>query len=125
MSILETIANMVFEQVKDLIKPTQTDLKFYPSESQYNGIYDCVVYSFVPLLNDGVKAQARFTVDCFSIDYLKAHAIVYKIDDLVTIGDESLTDNILGFTHDGGGEIYNSDTKQWKVKAIYTVTYRR
>nr|WP_302599971.1 hypothetical protein [uncultured Cellulosilyticum sp.] len=125
MSVLETIVNMTFESVKDLIKPSQTDTKFYPNESQKKGIYDCVVYGFVPLLNDGIKGQARFTVDCFSTDYLKAHSMVDQLDNLVTIGSTPLTDEILEVSHDGGGEIYNSDTEQWKVKAIYTVKYRR
>lgn len=84
-----------------------------------------VKYSYVPLTNDAIKATARFEVTAVSNSIGTSLEIIDNISRvLLTLGDTPLTSDILAVEHNGGGQLFNEETKTWHIKANYLILYK-
>lgn len=84
-----------------------------------------VRYSYIPVTSDKVKAQARFETTAVSNNIGQSFEIINKIKSIIlTKGDIPLNDNILSVSVNGGGQLYNEETKTWHVKTNFTITYK-
>lgn len=84
-----------------------------------------VRYSYSPLTNDGVKAVSRFECTAVADSIGQSLEIIKNINRvLLTVGDNVLTNDILEVEQNGGGQLYNEDTKTWHVKANYLIRYK-
>lgn len=109
--------------LKRLLKSTVSDPRIYMNAPVYTG--DCIVYSFTPLISDGVTAQSRIEVDCYSSDYTKSYEILKTIEKLmVTVGDDPRTENILSIEKNGGGYVFDKNVKYHMFKAIFSIKER-
>lgn len=113
-----------------------TELKSLLNSSSNNtGIYlnktdktDSIVYRFINLTSDGIKEQNRLEISCLSLDYLKVNAILERVKAiLLTVGDEQFNNDVLEIALNGGGYLFDDDTKNHIVKAFFIVKnrYRR
>lgn len=82
-------------------------------------------YNFVTLTYDGVKAQSQFELTIINLDVLKCYEIKNRIDDLlVTVGDSTLTTDILSCYQNGGGQYFDDDLNAFRLKVNYTIISR-
>ncbi|KXL53377.1 hypothetical protein CLNEO_13480 [Anaerotignum neopropionicum] len=113
-----------------------TELKSLLNSSSNNtGIYlnktdktDSIVYRFINLTSDAIKEQNRLEISCLSQDYLKVNAILERVKAiLLTVGDEQFNNDVLEIALNGGGYLFDEDTKNHIVKAFFIVKnrYRR
>lgn len=113
-----------------------TELKSLLNSSSNNtGIYlnktdktDSITYRFINLTSDAIKEQNRLEISCLSQDYLKVNAILERVKEiLLTVGDEQFDNDVLEITLNGGGYLFDEDTKNHIVKAFFIVKnrYRR
>ena len=91
----------------------------------YGNDYPFIRYIYTPLTSDGVKAQARLDLTAVSPSIATSLDTITECNkSLITIGDLPVDDNILEIRLNGGGSLYNEDTKTFHVKAIYTILYK-
>lgn len=99
------------------------------STSNYTGIYlnktdksDSITYRFINLSSDRIKEQNRLEINCLSKDYLKANQILDRVKSvLLTFGDEQFNNDVLEIALNGGGYLFDDDTKNHIVKAFFIV----
>lgn len=120
----------------DILEKLENDneLKLLLKSTPYNtGIYlnitdksDSIVYRYNNLTSDGVKEQNRLEISCLSKDYVKANQILDRVKTiLLTIGDNQFNEDILEITLNGGGYLFEVDTNNHIIKAIFIVKNRR
>jgi len=116
--ILEVIKNDT--EIISLINPIVNNLKIYSMGTTYIG--DCIVYNYIQLLNDGIKAQDRLEITVHSNNEAKANQIVDRVKQLlITVGDWQKVNGILEISQSGGGSLFDDETKVFKVKAFFVV----
>lgn len=117
LSILKNDTELTF-----ILKPTETDKKIYMYETTRSN--NCIVYNFIPVTDDGIKAQSRLDITCISKNYDTAYIMLERIKQLlITIADDHLTNNILTIEQNGGGSL--KDGEVHKLKAFFVVKYRK
>lgn len=111
------------QELKELLKPIVTDGKFYLESTSTKD--EGVVYKYAQITNDGVKAQSRFEVDCISSNYVTAYDTVERIKNLlITLGDSSLSRQIIDVKQNGGGYMFEKELKLHIFKAIFILKER-
>lgn len=107
-------------ELKQLLNATKLDPKIYTTGRIYSG--DCLVYSYVPLISDGVIIQSRIEINCYSSDYVKGYKLLRAVQRLlITVGDSTLNNTILNIEQNGGGYIFDENIKVHMFKAIFSI----
>ena len=107
-----------------------TELKLLLNSTSNNtGIYlnktdksDSITYRFINLSSDGIKEQNRLEINCLSLNYIKANQILDRVKAiLLTFGDEQFNNDVLEIVLNGGGYLFDDDTKNHIFKAFFIV----
>ncbi len=82
-------------------------------------------YKFLPLTSDKAVAQARLELTAVCDSYMSSlKAIEQAKGSLITLGDEELTNRIKSVRLNGGGSLFNYDTKTYHQSAYFTIIYK-
>lgn len=112
---------MILKQILTVLQGT--GYKIYPFGAPK--AEDCIVYNFVPLINDGVKEQSRLEITVISKSMSKAYEMLGKTEaKLLTVGDEKFNNDILEISLSGGGSLENLETETIHLKAYFIVKNR-
>ncbi len=112
-------------ELKSLLNSTSNNTGIYLNKTDKS---DSITYRFINLSSDGIKEQNRLEISCLSKGYLKANEILDRVKAvLLTIGDEQFNNDVLEIALNGGGYLFDDDTKNHIVKAFFIVKnkYRR
>lgn len=99
----------------------ETGLKCYPLIT--DAIGDCIVYTFEPVSDDGIKQQNRLTLRIITKhipEAMRANALIRSA--LLTIGDYSKVNEILDCAISGGGNLYDKATQTYHNIYYYYLT---
>lgn len=82
-------------------------------------------YKATKLSSDGVTGQMRFELTAICDNYKNSiNAITETEKTLLTKGDNKSSDDILSILRNGGGNMYNDETKTYHETAIFIITYK-
>ncbi|WP_069999445.1 hypothetical protein [Cellulosilyticum sp. I15G10I2] len=124
--VLDEILNLLKtnSELNALLNPTVIDNKIYMYDT--NKDCNCIVYKFIPLTSNGIKAQARLEITCISKDYIVAEQILEQVKKiLLTIGSKhNQLNSIKNVSLNGGGSLKDSDLNTFQLKGFFILTYR-
>lgn len=107
------------EQLKLLLNSTSNNMGIYLNKTDKS---NSITYRFINLSSDGIIEQSRLEINCLGKDYLKANEIFERVKAvLLTIGDEQFNNDVLEIALNGGGYLFDNDTKNHIVKAFFIV----
>jgi len=112
-------------ELKLLLNATNEDTRIYLG---YADKTDSITYKYSNLTSDGIKEQSRLEISCLSKDYVKANQILDRAKSiLLTVGDNQFNDNVMEIALNGGGYLFEDDTNNHIIKAIFIIKsrYRR
>lgn len=112
--------NSILKQILDIVRTASMGLPIEANEC--DGIQECILYTFTPVTNDGIKRQdtIKLKINCF--DYIDAVSIQEQLSKvLITKADEKLTQDIMNSVQTGGGELYNHETKLHTIMMIINI----
>lgn len=114
----------VDNELKELLGCTDEDPRIYPFG--VDGVKDCIVYKFMPQISDGIKEQSRVEITIITQAMELGLKILEQLKTvLLTIGDQSKTNNILEISLNGGGCLENIETNTIHHKAYFIIKSRR
>lgn len=116
--------------IEDIVNLLRNNLDYDFVFDSADAAKDCVVYSYSPRTDDGVKAlyQLSLRIICkgrneaalVRVEKMK-RAIQSKI---ITLGDNPLTQNILNVYQNGGGVMVDYDTDTTHEIMYYDIIYK-
>lgn len=107
-------------EIISLLSPTISNPKIYNTSTIYIG--DCIIYNYINLIDDGIRVQDRLEITACSKDEDKAREIIDRVKQLIiTVADSQKVNGILEITQNGGGKLFDEDTKLSKLKAYFTI----
>ena len=111
---------MIEQVITILSKATELPIK-----PHFTGeIENCIIYT-TSCGDDGAVARHRLELRLITSTYAEAEE--YKktiLSTLITTGDDSLTDDILSCTLNGGGSLYDGGTKTYHTLMYFDVITR-
>ncbi|HCT64462.1 MAG TPA: hypothetical protein DIC60_04210 [Lachnospiraceae bacterium] len=106
-------------ELKSLLNSTSNNTGIYLNKTDKS---DSITYRFINLSSDGIKEQNRLEINCLSLNYIKANQILDRVKAiLLTFGDEQFNNDVLEIALNGGGYLFDDDTKNHIVKAFFIV----
>lgn len=109
--------------IRQIIKTIEetTGLSCYPLLT--DAIGECIVYTYEPIADDGVKKQDRLTIRIITEHIPEGRMYSAQIRNLLlTIGDSSKIEDILNCYINGGGTIRDNDTHYLHTIEYYYIT---
>ena len=85
-------------------------------------IENCIIYNLIPISSNKIIEQNRLEITVISLDMQIGLKMLENIKQaLITLGDKSLTNNILAINLNGGGSLENLETNTFHFKAFFNI----
>lgn len=115
----------MLKNIIDILKADASLSSLEAITGEYGRDIPFLRYEYTPLTNDGVKGQTRLELTAVAGSIGESLEIMENVNKvLITIGDKELTGDIKSVRQNGGGQLFNADTKTWHTKKTYTILYR-
>lgn len=117
----------MIEEIITLLR-TNTNYKYYFNTTA--NVEDCIVYKYIDNSNDGIKRQSqlelRIIVKGIKESSLKTIETMSDTinGEILTIGDNELSNRILTVTQNGGGLLVENNTQTTQKIMFFDVKYK-
>lgn len=116
--------------IEDIVNYLRENLDYKFVFDSTNKAEECVVYSYSPKTDDGIKALYQLTLRIICKG--RKEATLMRIENMkkaiqnkiITIGDNPLTENILSVYQNGGGVMVDYDTDTTHEIMYYDIVYK-
>lgn len=112
---------IILDEILSILKPLGYNIYPFGTEK----IENCIIYNLIPISSNKIIEENRLEITVISLDMETGLKIVEKIkQELITLGDKPLTNNILTINLNGGGSLENLETNTFHFKAFFNVKSR-
>ena len=112
---------IILDEILSILKPLGYNIYPFGTEK----IENCIIYNLIPISSNKIIEENRLEITVISLDMETGLKIVEKIkQELITLGDKPLTNNILTINLNGGGSLENLETNTFHFKVFFNVKSR-
>lgn len=112
---------IILDEILDMLKPLGYNIHPFGTEI----IENCIVYNLIPISSNKIIEQSRLEITVIALAMETGLKMIEDIKGvLLTLGDNSLTNNILEIILNGGGSLENLETNTFHFKAFFNIKSR-